>query len=635
MLERLLKRWGLTKQSKYVRMRIYDGNIFAALYVSLIIIVLETWMMLSLTRMVIESAAAGTPRDPFWVINHGAWYVVLMGFAIAMAVYARRYLQGKTYNTRVGTALLVAFSVVSLIFGIHFGNNSYVKGEQILSFVTMTLFVFGLIVWRPIPTFFATAITFGVFYLYIDHNLPATYGTQVNLFTLWLGTFVVALSSYRRHVSEAEKDEHIVEANEKLRKIASFDELTGIPNMHSFNSAMSVLFEGVKDLDVHYSVMYMDLENFKSYNDKYGFREGDNLLRQIAEGLQEIFDGELVARFSDDHFVTLGMSETTEERARAASELVERLRGDVRLQLKVGVFEPDMQKRVDPAYACDKARIACNNIKRHPGVFLCRYDEDLDTLVRRRQHIINNVDAAVTKDWIKVYYQPVVRCADGSAELCGYEALARWDDPEFGFMPPFAFVETLEEFREIDKLDRCIIEQVCRDLRAELEAGGNPVPVSLNFSRLDFELYDVSSFLQEMSQKYGIPSELLDVEITESALTQHVSELRRNMEALREENFSLWLDDFGSGYSSLNVLKDFQFKVLKIDMAFLRGFENNDKARPILRSIVDLARELDMVTLCEGVETREQFEFLSSIGCDRAQGYLFGKPGPTKEIPNS
>ena len=200
-------------------------------------------------------------------------------------------------------------------------------------------------------------------------------------------------------------------------------------------------------------------------------------------------------------------------------------------------------------------------------------------------------------------------------------------------MPPYAFIQTLEEFREIDKLDRCIVEQVCRDLRAEMDAGRPVVPVSINFSRLDFELYDVPAFLDQMSRTYNVPSGLLDVEITESALAAHLAELQKNMATLHQESYSLWLDDFGSGYSSLNVLKDFSFNVLKIDMAFLRGFENNAKSQPILRSIVELAKELGMVTLCEGVESREQFEFLTSIGCDRAQGFYFGKPEPAKQLP--
>ena len=633
MSKRIRAWWGLDEQSDYVRRFLFNSNMRSAIYMSLIVIALEVWMILSLARVIIESAAAGTPRDLFWIWNHGAWYVVLLGMGIAVLIHCIRYLRGKTYNVRAGTALLVAFSVVCLVFGIHFGNNSYIKNEQVLAFVTMTLFVFGMLVWKPVPMLLASIVTFGGFYLYIDHNLPASYGTQVNLFTLWVATTVVAISAYHQRVSEASKDERIEQTNERLRHIASFDELTGIPNMHTFNNAVAVLFEGIDEFDIDYAVLYMDIENFKAYNDKHGFRIGDRLLCDMAEGLEQIFASELVARYSDDHFVALCEAGAVEERVAAADELLTKLRGDVRLHLKVGVFEPQMIEGIDVSHAVDKARYACNGIKKRPGVHMSLYDNTLDTEVRRRQHVINNVKAAAENGWIRVYYQPVVRCADGTGELCGYEALARWDDPEFGFMPPYAFIETLEEFREIDKLDRCIIEQVCRDLRADLDAGRPVVPVSLNFSRLDFELYNVPAFLEEMAQKYDVPSNLLDVEITESALTSQLSNLQRNMEELRSGRFSLWLDDFGSGYSSLNVLKDFQFNVLKIDMAFLRDFEANEKSKPILESIVSLAKELDMITLCEGVETREQFEFLASIGCDRAQGYLFGKPSPTKAMP--
>ena len=633
MVKRLRNWWGLNKTSDYVRKYVYTSNMRAAVYMAFIVICLEIWMTLSLARTVLESAAAGKPRDFFWIVNHGAWYLVLLAIAIVVMVHAIRYLQHKTYNTRVGNILLLVFSVACLIFGIHFGNNSYVKGDQILAFVTMTLFVFGLLVWRPVPALVASVITFGGFYFYIDHNLPANYSLQVNLFTLWISTLVVALSAYHQKVSEATKDEGIERANETLRRIASFDELTEIPNMHSFSSAVSVLFEGIEQFDIAYSILYMDIENFKAYNDKHGFGAGDLLLRKVATGLEEIFAGEMVARYSDDHFVALCESRVAEERAIAGNDLIRSLRGDVRLHLRTGIYEPAMVENVDVNRACDKARYACNEIKRHPGTYVNHYDDKLDNEVLRRQHIINNVKRAVSEGWIKVYYQPVVRCADGSGDLCGYEALARWIDPEFGFMPPFAFIETLEEFREIDKLDRCIIEQVCKDLRAELDEGKEVVPVSLNFSRLDFELYDVPAFLAQMSSKYNIPSNLLDVEITESALTQQMSLLQKNMSLLRQDEYSLWLDDFGSGYSSLNTLKDYQFNVLKIDMAFLRGFEDNNKAKPILRHIVELAKDLGMVTLCEGVETKEQFEFLSSIGCDRAQGYFFGKPDAEKQLP--
>lgn len=633
--QHIRKLLGWNNQSSYVSRFLHQHNMHAAIFMCVIAIGLETWMILSFTRMLFDSAAAGKPRSLPWIISHGWWYVALLAAGIILLVHAIHFWQGKTQNVRRGKALVWLFCIVGLAFGIHFGSNSYMQGEQILAFVTMTLFIFGFMVWKPVTALIGSLVSFGLFYLVISSSteVPMTYGTQVNLFTLWVATFVVALSAYSQVVSEAEKTKNLEQANEELNRIAMFDDLTSMPNMHGFNSAVSVLLEGIGAFDIEYAVLYMDIENFKSFNDKNGFGTGDHLLQDMGKGLLEIFAGELVARFSDDHFVAMCESRVEDERAQAANELLRSLRGDVRLHLKIGIYHPAMEEDMDVSQACDKARHACNEIKKHPGVYVNHYDDTLDNEVKRRQHVINNVKKAVTEGWIKVYYQPVVRCADGSGELCGYEALARWDDPVYGFMPPFAFIETLEEFREIDKLDRCIIEQVCRDLRAEIDAGKDVVPVSLNFSRLDFELYDVPAFLAEMSTKYNVPSELLDVEITESALTEQLNALQRDMSTLRHENHSLWLDDFGSGYSSLNVLKDFQFNVLKIDMAFLRGFENSQKSRPILEHIVSLAKELGMVTLCEGVETREQFEFLSSIGCDRAQGYHFGKPNAIKQPP--
>ena len=624
--------WGLTKQSVSTRSFLDHANMRAAVYVSAIVIALESWMILSLLRSYFEGLAAGKHRDLPWLVNHGSWYVVLLVFGVAVLIHSLRYARGLVRNRRFSRGLLWAFSIACIAFGIYYGCNSYAKGEQVLAFVTMTLFVFGLITWRPIPSLVFSTITFGAFYLLISQSAPPTYGTQVNLFTLWISTFVVALASYHQKESESQKEQRLKEINERLQYIATHDALTKIPTMHTFRSAVGVLLEGIDELGTRFSILYMDVENFKSYNERHGFLAGDELLCDLAHGLQDIFANELVARFSDDHFTALCEVDVAEERVEAARALVRSLRGDVRLHLKAGAFEPTSEN-TDVGVAIDKARIACNETKRRPDRFFYVYDTALDLQVERRHHIINSIKTAASDGWIKVYYQPVVRCSDGSGELCDYEVLARWDDPTYGLLPPFAFIETLEEYREIDKLDRCIIEQVCRDLRAELDAGKPVVPVSLNFSRLDFELYDVPAFLREMTQKYDVPSNLLDVEITESALTEQLSELQKTMASLREGQFSLWLDDFGSGYSSLNVLKDFRFNVLKIDMAFLRGFPQNEKAGPILESIVMLAKELNMVTLCEGVETKEQFDFLHAIGCDRAQGYYFGKPDAQKKNP--
>ena len=254
------------------------------------------------------------------------------------------------------------------------------------------------------------------------------------------------------------------------------------------------------------------------------------------------------------------------------------------------------------------------------------------------QYIIHNVDQAIEKGWVVPYYQPVVWSKDG--KLCGLEALARWNDPKRGMLSPASFVPTLENTKLIHKLDACIIERVCQNIREALDTRDNKtiVPVSINFSRLDFELMDAVKVLDDIMMKYDIPKELIHVEITESALTDKDTNLFNAVHQLKEKGYALWLDDFGSGYSSLNVLKDFEFDVLKIDMKFLTGFSTNPRTKLLIESIIQMSEKLGMRTLTEGVETKEEMEFLNKVNCERLQGYLFGKPFPhevlTEKIDN-
>jgi EAL domain-containing protein (putative c-di-GMP-specific phosphodiesterase class I) len=177
-----------------------------------------------------------------------------------------------------------------------------------------------------------------------------------------------------------------------------------------------------------------------------------------------------------------------------------------------------------------------------------------------------------------------------------------------------------------------IIEDVCRDLKKDIDYNMAVVPVSVNLSRLDFEICDIKTEIDKCREKYGIPNHLLNIEITESAIASGEDFLGQQIKKFRDDGYQVWMDDFGAGYSSLNNLKVYDFDVLKIDMNFLRSFENNKKSKVILATIVNMAKELGMHTLAEGVETHEQYDFLKKIGCEKLQGYLFGKPIPLDEF---
>lgn len=241
-----------------------------------------------------------------------------------------------------------------------------------------------------------------------------------------------------------------------------------------------------------------------------------------------------------------------------------------------------------------------------------------------RDYVVGHLDEAIANQWIQVYYQPVIRTLTG--ELCGMEALARWVDPHVGFLSPAAFIPVLEQVRLIYRLDSFVLEEACRIMRQRMDEGLPITPVSVNLSRYDFDLMDVCQVLEQTRQKYNLPRDFLHVEITESALAQDSAAVHQTIDRLREEGYEVWLDDFGSGYSSLNILKDYNIDLIKLDMGFLRSF--TDASRSIVTAVITMAKELGIKTLAEGVETKEHADFLASIGCGRQQGYFYGKPQP-------
>ncbi|WP_229778473.1 EAL domain-containing protein [Acidaminococcus fermentans] len=243
------------------------------------------------------------------------------------------------------------------------------------------------------------------------------------------------------------------------------------------------------------------------------------------------------------------------------------------------------------------------------------------------KYILQHLEEALENHWVQVYYQPVIRTLTG--DLCGLEALARWVDPQSGILSPATFIPVLEEARQIHRLDAYMLEEVCRTIRQRLDANLPIIPVSFNLSRYDFSSLDVFSLVEDTRQKYNIPRDFLHVEITESVLAQNAGEVHQEVDRLRAEGYEVWLDDFGSGFSSLNILKDFQLDLIKLDMGFLRNF--TEKSRTIVSSAITMAKRLRLKTLVEGVETREQADFLASIGCGRQQGFYYGKPQPLKD----
>ncbi len=241
--------------------------------------------------------------------------------------------------------------------------------------------------------------------------------------------------------------------------------------------------------------------------------------------------------------------------------------------------------------------------------------------------ILQNYQKAISLHHIQAFYQPVIRTS--SRQLCSFEALARWIDPEIGMIYPDEFIPVLEREGLIYHLDTAILQQVCARLRTSFTTGEMPIPVSVNLSRLDFTLCDIFSIADHIVSDYQIPHDFIYFEITESVMAEQKDLLKGIVDRFRCAGYQIWMDDFGSAYSSLNALKEFEFDELKLDMCFLRPFTL--RSRRIATAVVEMAKRIDVHTLVEGVETEEQFVYFRNIGCEKVQGYYFGRPMPYEQ----
>ena len=622
-LSKLKRILGIQKYSDYIENYFNNSNIRSSIYVSSIVIVLEIWMILSTIFSQIEK------RSTQWVIIHMSCYTLLLIAALVLFIYSLLHLHGIVENRKTWHIIRLVFSVVSMGFGIYISFLDYLKGEQFITLMTMTILTFCFIVWKPIDSILLLISSYLVFFYFCNLKIPASYATKVNLIIIFIIILISAINSYAQKIRDAEREEKLEHAHDILLKLAISDEVTGIANMNYFNGQALDLMNR-KNIDVtKYLYLYFDIENFKIFNRKHGFWEGNNYLRLFADHLAEVFNGSIIARFSNDNFVILTEDKEIKNKILKICQMMKQNNHDLNLGLKVGAYRPK-NKECMPLLACDHARFACNTIKKLYDLTYCEYTQSMAEIFHKKQYILNNFDKALSNKYIKVFYQPVINAKNG--KICGLEALARWNDPDFGFLSPADFINTLEEYHQIHRLDMFVVETVCNDLINVQKEGRQLLPISLNFSRLDFDLLNLPEEVEKTISQYDIPRKFFHIEVTESTLSDDDEKLKTALNKFHSYGYSLWLDDFGSGYSALNVLKEYKFDMMKIDMKFLQNFTENSKAQTVLKHIISLAKDLGMQTLTEGVETQEAYNFLKENGCEKLQGYLFGKPMPKAEL---
>ena len=383
--------------------------------------------------------------------------------------------------------------------------------------------------------------------------------------------------------------------------------------------------------DKEYNIVCSNIVNFKLYNDTFGIPAGDRLLKNFAAGITEYLDGKGIScRYSADRFVCL--QERGRETAQCTifnrmrrSSVAENLRN---VEVKWGVYQIE-DRTLPMEHMCDRAMLAADSIKGRYNRSVAVYDDTLRRKLLREQSITSCMESALADNQFTVYYQPKYRVSD--SRLCGAEALVRWIHPEWGFMSPGEFIPLFEKNGFISKLDQFVWERTCQLLRQWQDKGYPPLPVSVNVSRADIYQPDLADCLQNLTKKYGVDPKLLHLEITESAYTENSKQIITAVDQLRARGFIIEMDDFGSGYSSLNMLSQLKLDVLKLDMQFIRNETSQSSNRGIMRLMVEMAHRMNLSVVAEGVEVQRQLDRLQEIGCDYVQGYLFSKPLPQED----
>ena len=416
--------------------------------------------------------------------------------------------------------------------------------------------------------------------------------------------------------------------HEKYR--ATHDKLTGLLNKEQFYEETARAIRG--DRERKYCLVCSNIKDFKLVNELFGIEKGDEIIKMQAGLIKDTSESDYICgRIQSDRFAICMPKESfkNEIMQNSIGSMQSRFNNaSFKIRVVVGVYDiEDVDEPV--SNMCDKAFIASETIKNNYEANIAYYDDKLLKRTLEERRVIGEFEGALERKEFKMFLQPQV---DANGKAYGAEALVRWQHPERGLLSPFFFIDILEATGLIYKLDMYMWEAAAAKLSEWKKNGDNEHHISVNISTKDFYLIDVYEVITSIVKKYDIEPRLLKLEITETAL---MSDLKKNMEvikSLREYGFKIEIDDFGSGYSSLNMLKDISADVLKIDMAFLRATENEVKGQDILETIISLGGKLGMEVITEGVETEKQLLMLSEMGCHIFQGYYFSKPIPVDEF---
>ena len=419
---------------------------------------------------------------------------------------------------------------------------------------------------------------------------------------------------------------------QELRYKEQFDKLTGIYKGGTFRRETRKMLE--EHPDITFAMVRIDIHKFQVYNSFFGMIEGDHLLKYVASLLQKYtqhIEFKTYCRKEADVFY-ICLPYKGKERSQ---EVLEQMREDLRNFQKnyelVPVFGIYViqDRSASIREMMDYAKMAADTCKENYVQNYAYYDQTIQDEILQSQMVVNKMKRALKEEQFVLYLQPKYSLADNKIQ--GAEVLVRWEDPEKGLLPPGMFIPIFEHNGFIMELDYYVWEHSCQLLRRWIDEGRQVYPISVNISRVSLYNPNLAEDICELVKRYNIPTELFQLELTETAYASNPTQIWADMSKLQQKGFTILMDDFGSGYSSLNVLKDINVDVLKLDMKFLTNAADPVRSHVILKAVVHMAKDLDIPCIAEGVEQVSQADFLRKIGCEYVQGYLYAKPMPVKD----
>ncbi len=417
----------------------------------------------------------------------------------------------------------------------------------------------------------------------------------------------------------------LAEANRAIDELER-DELTGLLTRKAFLLKSEEFIRNHQDKT--FCIIAFDFDNFKSSNSLYGVEKCNEFLAYSAREMMKVVPEGLSGRYGGDQFIVFFESDDKidVERLTRITKLILDKAPIPHQIVKMGVYAP-IDTELPLVICCDRAFLSISRIKGKYGKDIAFFEDDLQNQLLNEQRIIETMERALEESQFQVFYQPKHETITG--HIAGAEALVRWNHPEYGFMSPTHFIPLFERNGFITKLDCFVLEQVCKDIKRWEQDGLPLVPISVNVSRRDFMENGCIQKQYQIIDKYNVDHNLLHMEVTESLYSENPELIISQVKKTQEMGFSIEMDDFGAGYSSLGLLSPFPLNILKLDISFVRNIKKNEI---VIENIIKMAHRMGLLTIAEGAETLEQFKILKTLGCDYIQGFYFSKPLPVHEF---